>query len=77
MEGHGGALLDNGIKRDFLQDSRQKIEELWKMVHKIQSSDNLRMTLHDMYAPPVGLDDDMSTTRVDIHVKICIEIDKL
>ena len=42
-------------KQDFLRDSRQKIEEPWKMVHTIQSSDNPRMTLHDMYAPLFGL----------------------
>ena len=44
-------------KRDFVRESRQKIEELWKTVHTIQSSDNSRRTLYDMYEPPVGLDE--------------------
>ena len=35
-------------KRDFLRDSRQKIEELWKTVHTIQSSDNPCRTLHNV-----------------------------
>ena len=46
-----------GVLHNITQDSRQKIEEPWKTVHTIQSSDNPRRTLHDMYEPPVGLDE--------------------
>ena len=43
-------------KRDFLLESRQMVEEVWKTVHAIQSSDSPHRTLQDMYESPVGLD---------------------